>query len=64
MNSEITEEEYQLALAEFLANNKPEQIPMGKSSPQAGTSGWGHSKPKAVVVPKPVKSVKPKKAKK
>lgn len=62
--NEITDEEYKLAMAEFLAKNEITKIPAGHSSPQAGTSGWGHGR-KPSTDPKPVKAApKPKKAKK
>lgn len=41
--------EYERAIAEFLANGgEIQQIPLGKSSPDAGASAWGRpqAKPK------------------
>lgn len=45
----MTKEEYEKAVAEFLANGgEIQQIPLGKSSPDAGASAWGRpqAKPK------------------
>jgi hypothetical protein len=45
----MTKEEYEKAIAEFLANGgEIQQIPTGKSSPDAGASAWGRpqAKPK------------------
>lgn len=45
----MTKEEYEKAVAEFLANGgEIQQIPLGKSSPAAGASAWGRpqAKPK------------------
>jgi hypothetical protein len=62
--NDITEQEYQLALAEFLAKNEVTKIATGHSSPQAGTSGWGHGR-KPAAEAKPAKApAKPKKVKK
>lgn len=61
--NEITEAEYQLALAEFLAKNEVTKIATGHSSPQAGTSGWGHGRKPAVAKPEKAPA-KPKKVKK
>ena len=47
----MTKEDYERAIAEFLANGgEIQQIPTGKSSPDAGASAWGrpHSKPKDI----------------
>ena len=43
--------EYEQAIAEFLANGgEVQQIPVGKSSPDAGNSAWGRpqAKPKDI----------------
>ena len=43
--------EYERAIAEFLANGgEIQQIPVGKSSPDAGASAWGRpqAKPKDI----------------
>ncbi len=48
MNKEA-KEEYERAVAEFLANGgEIQQIPIGKSSPDVGQSAWGRpqAKPK------------------
>jgi hypothetical protein len=45
----MNKEEYEKAIAEFLANGgEIQQIPTGKSSPDAGASAWGRpqAKPK------------------
>jgi hypothetical protein len=45
----MNKEEYEKAVAEFLANGgQIQQIPTGKSSPDAGASAWGRpqTKPK------------------
>lgn len=47
----MNKEEYEKAIAEFLANGgEIQQIPVGKSSPTAGTSAWGRpqAKPKDI----------------
>ena len=47
----MTKEEYEKAVAEFLANGgEIQQIPTGKSSPDAGASAWGRpqAKPKDI----------------
>lgn len=58
----MTDEEWKKAMAEYLANDgKIEQIAIGRSSPQAGTAGWG--RPKKAAVPVVAKVVKPRKPK-
>jgi hypothetical protein len=45
----LNKEDYEKAIAEFLANGGViQQIPLGKSSPDVGQSAWGRSpgKPK------------------
>jgi len=45
----MNKEEYEKAIAEFLANGgEIQQIPLGKSSPEVGQSAWGRpqAKPK------------------
>jgi hypothetical protein len=45
----MNKEEYEKAIAEFLANGgEIQQIPTGKSSPDVGASAWGRpqAKPK------------------
>jgi hypothetical protein len=45
----LNKEDYEKAIAEFLANGgEIQQIPTGKSSPDAGASAWGRpqAKPK------------------
>jgi hypothetical protein len=45
----IDKEQYEQAIREFLANGgEIQQIPLGKSSPEAGQSAWGRpqGKPK------------------
>lgn len=45
----MKKEDYEKAIAEFLANGgEIQQIPTGKSSPDAGASAWGkpQAKPK------------------
>ena len=45
----MNKEEYEKAIAEFLAKGgEIQQIPVGKSSPDAGASAWGRpqAKPK------------------
>lgn len=45
----MNKEDYERAIAEFLANGgEIQQIPTGKSSPDAGASAWGRpqAKPK------------------
>jgi hypothetical protein len=45
----LNKEEYEKAIAEFLANGgEIQQIPTGKSSPTASSGGWGkpQAKPK------------------
>jgi hypothetical protein len=47
----MNKEEYEKAIAEFLANGgEIQQIPLGKSSPDVGQSAWGRpqAKPKDI----------------
>lgn len=47
----MTKQEYEQAIAEFLARGgEIQQIPVGKSSPTAGQSAWGRpaAKPKDI----------------
>lgn len=44
----MTNEDYEKAIAEFLAKGgEIQQIPIGKSSPDVGNSAWGNNKAKA-----------------
>jgi hypothetical protein len=43
----LNKEDYERAIAEFLANGgEIQQIPTGKSSPDAGASAWGRPQAK------------------
>jgi hypothetical protein len=43
----MTKLDYEQAIAEFIANGGViQQIPVGKSSPDAGNSAWGNTKAK------------------
>jgi hypothetical protein len=47
----LTKDDFDKAIAEFLANGgEIQQIPVGKSSPDAGNSAWGRpqAKPKDI----------------
>ena len=47
----MNKDDYEKAIAEFLANGgEIQQIPVGKSSPTAGASAWGRpaAKPKDI----------------
>ena len=47
----MNKEDYEKAIAEFLANGgEIQQIPLGKSSPDVGQSAWGRpqAKPKDI----------------
>jgi hypothetical protein len=47
----LNKEDYEKAIAEFLANGgEIQQIPLGKSSPDVGQSAWGRpqAKPKDI----------------
>jgi hypothetical protein len=47
----LNKQDYEQAIAEFLANGgEIQQIPTGKSSPNAGASAWGRpqAKPKDI----------------
>ena len=47
----MTKDDFDKAIAEFLANGgEIQQIPVGKSSPDAGNSAWGRpqAKPKDI----------------
>lgn len=44
----ISKEQYEQAIKEFIANGGViEQIPTGKSSPDAGNSAWGNNRTRA-----------------